>query len=52
MRGLSAEEVERGVVITNNGETSVDAVVTVIGRTLEAEPAAAKASRSRAATSL
>ncbi len=42
VRGLSAEEVERGVVITNNGEASVDAVVSVIGASLEAEPAAAK----------
>jgi uncharacterized protein YfaS (alpha-2-macroglobulin family) len=42
VRGLSAEDVETGVVITNNGENSVDAVVSVIGASLEAEPAAAK----------
>ncbi len=42
VRGLSSEEVEAGVVITNNGETGVDAVVTVIGSSLEPEPAAAK----------
>jgi uncharacterized protein YfaS (alpha-2-macroglobulin family) len=42
VRGLSADEVEKGVVITNNGEASVDAVVSVIGASLEAEPAAAK----------
>ncbi len=42
VRGLSAEEVEKGVVITNNGEASVDAVISVIGVSLEPEPAAAK----------
>jgi uncharacterized protein YfaS (alpha-2-macroglobulin family) len=42
VRGLTAEEVEKGVVINNNGEASVDAVVSVIGASLEAEPAAAK----------
>jgi uncharacterized protein YfaS (alpha-2-macroglobulin family) len=42
VRALSAEDVESGVVITNNGETSVDAVVTVIGSSLEPEPAVAK----------
>jgi uncharacterized protein YfaS (alpha-2-macroglobulin family) len=42
VRGLRAEDVEKGVVITNNGESSVDAVVTVIGASLTAEPAAAK----------
>jgi uncharacterized protein YfaS (alpha-2-macroglobulin family) len=42
VRALSAGDVESGVVITNNGETSVDAVVTVIGSSLEPEPAVAK----------
>ena len=42
VRGLSAEEVEKGIVITNNGDANVDAVVSVIGASLEAEPAAEK----------
>jgi uncharacterized protein YfaS (alpha-2-macroglobulin family) len=42
VRGLAAEDVEKGVVITNNGDTNVDAVVTVIGASLQPEPAAAK----------
>jgi uncharacterized protein YfaS (alpha-2-macroglobulin family) len=42
VRGLRAEDVEKGVVITNNGDSSVDAVVTVIGASLTGEPAAAK----------
>jgi uncharacterized protein YfaS (alpha-2-macroglobulin family) len=42
VRGLSADEVEKGVVITNNGEANVDAVISVIGASLEPEPAAAK----------
>lgn len=42
VRSLTADEMEKGVVIANNGETSVDAVVTVIGASLTAEPAVAK----------
>ncbi len=42
VRSLSAEDVEKGVVITNNGDANVDAVVTVIGASMQAEPAAAK----------
>jgi uncharacterized protein YfaS (alpha-2-macroglobulin family) len=42
VRSLTAEDIEKGVVITNNGDASVDAVVTVIGASMQPEPAAAK----------
>jgi uncharacterized protein YfaS (alpha-2-macroglobulin family) len=42
VRGLTAGEVEKGVVITNNGESPVDAVVSVIGASLVSEPSASK----------
>ena len=42
VRALSAEELERGVTVTNDGETATDAVVTVIGASLTPEPAVSK----------
>jgi uncharacterized protein YfaS (alpha-2-macroglobulin family) len=42
VRGLTADEVEEGLVITNNGDAPVDAVLTVIGASLTPEPAIAK----------
>ncbi len=42
VRSLSADDVAKGVVITNNGEAATDAVVSVIGASLLPEPAVAK----------
>ncbi len=42
VRGLSAEDVEAGVVITNNGEAPTDAVISVMGAGLTPEPAISK----------
>lgn len=41
-RALSADEVEKGLVITNDGDTATDAVVTVIGAALTPEPPISK----------
>jgi uncharacterized protein YfaS (alpha-2-macroglobulin family) len=42
IRALSADELEKGVTITNNGDTSTDAVVSVIGASLTPEPEVSK----------
>ncbi|MGE0023268.1 MAG: alpha-2-macroglobulin [Hyphomicrobium sp.] len=42
IRALSAEEVEKGIVITNDGDQPTDAVVSVIGASLTPEPAVSK----------
>ena len=42
VRGLTAEEVEQGVTITNNGDAATDAVVSVFGASLTTEPAIEK----------
>jgi uncharacterized protein YfaS (alpha-2-macroglobulin family) len=42
IRALTPEEVEQGITITNGGESSTDAVVSVIGASLTPEPAVAK----------
>lgn len=41
-RAFSAEELARGVTVTNDGDTEIDAVVSVIGAALTPEPAVAK----------
>ncbi|MDX2308888.1 MAG: alpha-2-macroglobulin [Hyphomicrobium sp.] len=45
VRGLSAQEVEKGVVISNTSDAAVDAVVTVIGASLSPEPGISKGFR-------
>jgi uncharacterized protein YfaS (alpha-2-macroglobulin family) len=42
IRALSASELEQGVIVSNDGDVETDAVVTVIGASLTAEPAVAK----------
>jgi len=42
IRSVTAEELERGLTITNNGDIPTDAVVTVIGESLTTEPAISK----------
>lgn len=42
VRSLSADEIAKGVTITNNGEAATDAVVSVIGAALTPEPAISK----------
>ena len=42
VRSLSADEVEQGLTITNDGEAATDVVVSVIGASLTTEPAIAK----------
>jgi alpha-2-macroglobulin len=41
-RSLTVDDVAKGLVVTNDGETGVDAVISVIGSSLTAEPAIAK----------
>ena len=41
-RGLTAQDLEKGLVVTNEGEAPIDAVVTVVGSSLTPEPAVAK----------
>jgi len=42
VRSFSADELERGITVSNDGDSSTDAVVTVIGASLTPEPATAK----------
>jgi uncharacterized protein YfaS (alpha-2-macroglobulin family) len=42
IRALTADEIEKGVTITNNGDTETDAVVSVIGASLTPEPEVSK----------
>jgi uncharacterized protein YfaS (alpha-2-macroglobulin family) len=42
IRSVTAEELEKGLVITNDGDNPTDAVVSVIGASLTTEPAIAK----------
>jgi len=42
VRSFSAEELERGVTVSNDSDNPIDAVVTVIGASLTPEPAIAK----------
>ncbi len=42
VRSLGAEDLEKGLTVTNNGDAAVDAVVTVIGASLTAEPPVSK----------
>jgi uncharacterized protein YfaS (alpha-2-macroglobulin family) len=42
VRALTAEELEQGLTIANNGDTETDAVVSVIGASLTPEPAVSK----------
>jgi alpha-2-macroglobulin len=42
MRGLTPDQLKNGLVITNDGDTATDAVVTVIGAALTPEPAVSK----------
>jgi hypothetical protein len=42
VRALSAEDLEKGLTISNNSEEATDAVITVIGASLTPEPAVAK----------
>ncbi len=42
IRSLSAEDLEKGVTVTNDGDAATDAVVSVIGASLTTEPAASK----------
>jgi uncharacterized protein YfaS (alpha-2-macroglobulin family) len=42
IRSLSITDLEKGLTVTNNGEADTDAVVTVIGASLTAEPPVSK----------
>ncbi len=42
LRSLSVEDLEKGVTVTNSGDVTTDAVVTVIGASLTPEPAISK----------
>ena len=42
LRSLSAEDLERGLTVSNDGDAEIDAVVTVIGAALTPEPAVSK----------
>jgi alpha-2-macroglobulin len=42
MRSLTAEDLAKGLVISNDGDSGVDAVISVIGSSLTAEPPIAK----------
>jgi len=42
IRSLSITDLEKGLTVTNNGEAATDAVVTVIGASLTAEPPVSK----------
>ena len=42
LRSLSAQDLTKSVVVSNDGETAVDAMVTVIGASLTPEPATSK----------
>lgn len=42
IRAVTPEELEKGITVTNDGDASTDAVVTVIGASLTTEPAISK----------
>jgi uncharacterized protein YfaS (alpha-2-macroglobulin family) len=42
IRSVTAEELEKGLIITNDGDAATDAVVSVIGASLTTEPAISK----------
>ncbi len=41
-RGLTQKDLDKGLVVTNDGDAPIDAVVTVVGSSLTPEPAVAK----------